>query len=505
MNPTNPAGTPGTPDTVTPCTRPSVRDDLKAYADGELSLLARLRVRAHLSRCGACQQEINEMQTITRDLENADAPTEGNTALSPDLRARLLTGIADVQTTREAFPDPADAPVEAPRPLWRRQPLLVFGGGGGAALASAVVFTMLYSQAQQGPTAGESAGVSYGNGVATRQVTNGPAPASALPAALPANEAMADKAAASAAPALPQSAMAPPPPGDLSGNAADGVAMARGRSASGPASAIRAKQSIARYAPRPVPSIVGSVSGGGSSAVAEMDATRQVHREASIGVAVDQLEATSDKIEEMVKAGGGYVASNNLSTDSGGYKSADLSLRVPTADFDATLLSLGKLGEVVSKNITGEDITEKVSDSTSAEQVLVNEVQETQRKLATQTMSERRTGVKEAELRDLRIRLAQTRARLGLLRKMASLSTINVSLTQKAKKAATQHSTPGIWTDMRETNRSAALAFQSAIRVPLVMLVWVLAFSPLWVPLLIAYRYTALKSAAGRLLNKGQG
>jgi hypothetical protein len=227
---------------------------------------------------------------------------------------------------------------------------------------------------------------------------------------------------------------------------------------------------------------------------------RQVHREASIGVAVEALEASSDKIVDTVKAAGGYVASNNLTTDAGGYKSAQLTVRVPVKEFDTILSSIGKLGDVQSKNVTGEDITEQVSDATSDEQVLVDEVGKVSKQVQAQTLSDKRVGQKEEELRQLRLQLARTRARLGLLRKMAALSTINVSLTEKAKKAAMVPDQPGWLHDLRETNKAAMLAFQSAVRVPIVMVVWTLAFSPIWVPLILAYRWASIKSMARQAL-----
>ena len=222
---------------------------------------------------------------------------------------------------------------------------------------------------------------------------------------------------------------------------------------------------------------------------AELVMGRQVHREGSVTVAVDKLEAASDKVEQMVKASGGFVASNNLATDSDGYKSADLSVRVPVEQFDDMLRQFAALGTVTAKSISGEDITERVSDATQAEQVLKDATQAAVRKLKNENGSEKEIRYREADLRRVKIEFAQTQARLGLLRKMARLSTINVSLTEKAKRAAQAPSQGGFLGDLSETNRMVSAAFASAIRVPVVLIIWGLAFSPLWVPMLVFYRY----------------
>jgi hypothetical protein len=221
---------------------------------------------------------------------------------------------------------------------------------------------------------------------------------------------------------------------------------------------------------------------------------RQVHREGSLTVAVDKLEAASDKVEQTVKASGGFVASNNLTTDGRGYKSADLVVRVPVAQFDEMLKQFASLGSVTAKNISGEDITEQVSDATQAEQVLKDAADVAERKLKQGSGTEKEIRYREVDLRRVRIELAQTQARLGLLRKMARLSTINVSLTEKAKSAARAPQS-GFLGDMSETNRLASAAFASAIRVPVILIIWVLAFSPLWVPMVLIYRYASRRSS----------
>ena len=70
------------------------QEDLKAYADGELSWLRHAAVKRHLTRCAACQKEITEMTQTASDLQR----TERDNPLDSALRARILgTAFADVQ------------------------------------------------------------------------------------------------------------------------------------------------------------------------------------------------------------------------------------------------------------------------------------------------------------------------------------------------------------------------------------------------------------------------
>ncbi len=425
------------------CPAPEIAADLKAYADNELTVLRQRTVTNHLRRCAACRTEINAMTRIANDIKTADAGSA--VPLNPDLRQRLLERMGA---------EAPSVPTSRTLPLWRRKPLLVFGGG----VASLAAFTVIFMPSLAKIRLDEQHKTASVNKAAQVAIQHYKDYSENFPIAVNLPDAKTEPENVPAATAGTTEY--------YGGSAADGPVLF---------------------------SIPQDFSGSPRSApiatTTENPVERQVHREGSITVAVDKLEAASDKVEQMVKASGGFVASNNLATDSDGYKSADLSVRVPVEQFDDMLRQFAALGTVTAKSISGEDITERVSDATQAEQVLKDAAQTAARKLKDENGSEKEIRYREADLRRVKIEFAQTQARLGLLRKMARLSTINVSLTEKAKRAAQTPTQGGFPGDLSETNRMASAAFASAIRVPVVLIIWVLAFSPLWVPMLVFYRY----------------
>lgn len=94
------------------CTSP-LREELKAYVDGELSTGERVRVEQHLKRCGTCQAELQSLQQLTQTLTTAFPELA---PLSVALRARILSQL------------PEPAPVR-PLPFWRRRGPQALGGG----------------------------------------------------------------------------------------------------------------------------------------------------------------------------------------------------------------------------------------------------------------------------------------------------------------------------------------------------------------------------------------
>ena len=491
-------------DTKTGACPPSVRADLKAFSDNELSYLRRAYVARHLRTCPECREELNEMKKITDLFAAASSDANQNAAFAPHLRSRVLAGLDNAAPTPAAS---ANSPVVRLAPLWRRKPALVFGGGGSVLAASlALFFTMNPAHRTETPTnaVGLAAPAPY-----AQEYEDFAAAKSSAPGAAPA-AVSAGAVSAGAAPA--RSSRPVIVPGSVLRGRPES-AVANSAAASSAVSDTVAKPNLT--AAPPVPGVYGRNAGEQAresepafSDTSDTDDGRKVHKNASLGlhVAAHGLQAASDKVEALVKSTGGYVASNNLTTDEQtGEKSADLTVRVPVQDFESVMSALSKMGDVVAKQVTGEDITDKTLTATTSEQVLLNEAKTTERKLEQQSMSEKRTGQKEAELRQIRMQLAQTRARLGMLRKMAALSTINVTLTEKPVKKAAVVPASGFLSGMQETNRAAMQAFQTAVRVPLVLIVWILAFSPIWVPLILAYRWASLKTLASRVAGTQAG
>ena len=124
------------PAAAPPCPARIPDVELKAFADGELRGWHGLRVRRHAARCTACRREIERMERITRNLRASEPgfPVNGEPEpLSAALRARLIAAAAATPAAQ------GKNTVSARPPLWRRQPVLVFGAGGAAAATALFV------------------------------------------------------------------------------------------------------------------------------------------------------------------------------------------------------------------------------------------------------------------------------------------------------------------------------------------------------------------------------
>ena len=423
------------------------RDNLKAYLDGELPLRTRLAVQFHLLRCGDCRREKHEMKDISSRLKAGDAGILGDA-----LRTKILSAVPD------AAPDipPNALPLRSRfSPNRKRIPVYAFGASATALVGWFVLFPALSGERekqQQLAVAPNAKQISLAAGQYAQDydATYGAASQSA--------KLDKSRAYAGAAPAAPASA---------------GKQKAFEQVATKP-------ETLETLKPGNISAAAPKITGARAD-----EAERKVHREASLTLEVDKTEAKSETISTMTKTAGGYVASDELHTEDDGTKTASLTLKIPISQFDSLLSQLSHLGEVKAKSLSGEDITEKTSDQEQTVRVVEGDAKELEAKLQKARHASRRD---EESLRDLRIREAQSKAHLKLLRNLAALADITVELREKPKPEPPKPQTGGFINDMNDTAHSAIAAFSQAARLPIVLLIWAVVYLPLFLVLAVAYR-----------------
>lgn len=475
-----------------------VRDDLKAYLDGQLGPVQRLAVRLHLARCASCRKEIRAMEQIGNDLRAGD---EG--VLEPALRARILASIP------EGAPEAPAGP--APRPKWRQRPMMIW-----ATAATAVIAWFVFYPVVTGTYAMHKADASSPL-MREAQNSGSEAPAKMVGGRrLPMSAGNAVTGAGGSGGAFSDSTGVPAA-GGAGRNTTDTVIPATPPIVNGPMGGFRSDQSDRDlYSEKAASPSAGSMADSHVAAptmfekaahkglertrlpagytrhvLAEKDANgaallpmeRKVHKEADITVEVDRIEGKSEQVEQMVNSAGGYVANNELTTGDDNLKSAALTVKVPVDKFDSILGRLAKLGEVKAKHVTGEDLTEKVSDQEQTTRVLHDDLLETRQRL--QKRYNRETL---HTLNELKIRAAQEQARLEMLKKLSVLADITVQLQEKSKAQPAPQSV-GFMGEMSGTAQEAIHSFLQAAKLPVLLLIWLLAYSPVLIVLAIAYRF----------------
>jgi len=196
---------------------------------------------------------------------------------------------------------------------------------------------------------------------------------------------------------------------------------------------------------------------------------RMVVQDGQIEVVVPDVSAAQSQAMSYAKSLGGFVQASSLDRDANNLPVASLTLRVPARLFASVmdhLKTLSKDEEVKSDHVTGEDVTGKYADTTARLRVLRAE----EDSYVTMLHAARRIG----DLLEIKDRLTQVREQIAM-------STIEVTIDQKAK-AGTPEPAKG-WTD--DSWAASLNALSAAGRFLASASIFVFVLSPLWVPVVL--------------------
>ena len=161
-------------------------------------------------------------------------------------------------------------------------------------------------------------------------------------------------------------------------------------------------------------------------------APSMIIRNGNVMIEVDSLELAIAAVRQLAASLGGYVG--NVSTSTGEYavRSATIEVKVPSARFDDALGGVAPLGKVEQSNTTAEDVGEEFVDVTARvtnakrlEERIVN-------LLATRAGKLEDVLAVERELARVREEIERYEGRLRFLRTRVAISTLSVTVHEKA-------------------------------------------------------------------------
>ena len=215
--------------------------------------------------------------------------------------------------------------------------------------------------------------------------------------------------------------------------------------------------------------------------------TRKLIRDAWLTLLVQDVPKVAQQVRQVAEEFDGYVAESSQNRKPDGSWSANLTLRVPAKNYHKALSRLQQLGQV-------DDLREQVQDVT--EEFVDLEARLRNLKRSEQHLLEllKRTGKVgellqvERELSLRRLEIERLEGRLRYLSHQVDFSTIRVTLNEFRPRPVpgTAFSVPKVFAD-------AFRAVVLILRGALVVAVWVLVFSIIWLPLSLIAWWTVRK------------
>ena len=199
-------------------------------------------------------------------------------------------------------------------------------------------------------------------------------------------------------------------------------------------------------------------------------------RNGSVSIEVDSLELAITAVRALATRLGGYVGNVSMSTGEYTVRSATLELKIPSARFDETMNSLSPIGKVEQSESTAQDVGEEFVDLTAR---MTNARRLEERfvtLLATRTGKLEEVLAVERELARVREEIERYEGRLRFLKSRAAMSTLSVTVHEKAPLVSSNPGTSVIGEAFRNMWRNfvtfiAAIISSMGVIVPVLALI----------------------------------
>jgi hypothetical protein len=208
--------------------------------------------------------------------------------------------------------------------------------------------------------------------------------------------------------------------------------MARGRQNAGLMSKVADSASFDRMAEAPVAADSASVQPSATHSSSEMIVSSMIIRTGQASIEVDSLERGIRAVRALAGRVGGYVANSSIAAGAEEMHTATLEIKIPAARFDDAISGLQPIGQLESVSVSAEDVGEEFVDVAARatngrklEQRLIDI-------LGTRTGKLSDVLAVERELARVREDIERQEGRMRYLRTRASLSTLSVTVHEKA-------------------------------------------------------------------------
>ncbi len=204
---------------------------------------------------------------------------------------------------------------------------------------------------------------------------------------------------------------------------------------------------------------------------------RLIIRHADMGVKVKDVRTAISELDRQVVAMQGIVESTNFG-NAEKEAQATMSVQVPETRFAATVDFIRKQGLVINEQVSGQDVTAEVADTSGRIRALADEeynlIQELQRARNTDTRLEIRS-----RLSDVRQQMQGLKDQNTATKDLAKMSRINATYVGKSQ---LDQGDAGDW--LSQTTHGAGDLLGFVGRIFGVGLIYTLFLAPIWLPIL---------------------
>ena len=170
---------------------------------------------------------------------------------------------------------------------------------------------------------------------------------------------------------------------------------------------------------------------GGGKPAAAVDVSRKIIFTGDMHLIVDELDATTAKLQQIVSAATGYIAQSDVQVRTNNRREADYTVRVPVEQYEDVRTACSKLGSVTRNSSKSDDVTEEYADleartkALKAEETALTDLLKRENAKLDDLLKVRDQIVRNRE------QIEKAEGRIRLLADKASYSTIRLNIEEK--------------------------------------------------------------------------
>jgi hypothetical protein len=209
--------------------------------------------------------------------------------------------------------------------------------------------------------------------------------------------------------------------------------------------------------------------------------SRKIIYDAKVELIVKDVDATAKKVVSFIQEARGYIAEQSTTGSPGSQRSMRWKLRVPVDQFEALVVKVVELGELVQNSRTSQDVTEQFYD---IEARIKNKKAE--EKSLTKILDERTGKLEdvlkiETELSRVRGEIEQLEGKIRVLANLSSLATLELNVREREK---FEPPPPAVADFPTQVARTWERSIHGLIDLGKAVILWTVDWA-LWIPLLI--------------------
>ncbi len=176
---------------------------------------------------------------------------------------------------------------------------------------------------------------------------------------------------------------------------------------------------------------------------------RLIIKSAELTIETSDFDTHKNRVTDLAKSNGGFLTRLQVNSIAGA-RTAEITIRVPSRNFENVVNEIRKFGKSLHENITGEDVTDQylnVYDDTVSERDLQEEV----KKVVESTTNAYDKLNAQRQLREISRRRAALERQLQQLRDGVNLSTITLNLREEGGTSLVPGESPSIGSQVKRS------------------------------------------------------